>query len=349
MEKEIQIHLQQLGDTQLAAEALLRKFENVSLSAEDYHSLATFCFQAQCFEPLCFFITRKLQDGSFTPWGIFAAALSFSNEKMSTESPLWKALIEGARAENALSHLALFPEARGLDADIAKVQDLFFERAQNLKVESKKQMFEQLDFFKSQNLLSEEEALLSKMDFLFPEDKDLKQRKMDYLNRRAELARSDKKKAREVLLPNLSDDPEVQQMKIKIFEQMKLMIQKDASLAKDFALSHLMWNSGDLASELLTSKSELESSGLAISEQWLKVESLFQSRRYVELLAELDLITQKDRSPESTFAVAYWRAQALWGLKLPREAIEILEQLLAVRPQYLSAQTLLSEWREALS
>jgi tetratricopeptide (TPR) repeat protein len=354
VEKEIQTHLQQLGDVKIAAEALLRKFENVTLSAEDYHSLATFCFKASVFESLCQFITKKLQDGSFTPWGIFAAALQFSNEKIDPSSPLWQSVFEGAKSENGLFHLALFQPAAVLHDELRQIRAQLPARAEALKQESKKQWLEQVDFFKSQNLLQEEEDLLLRLEVLFPKDEDLRQKKVDFLNRRAERARSEKKKTRDILLPDISDEPEVQDLKLRIFEQMKELIQQDASLAKDFALSHLMWNSGDLASELLKSKSELAQKelakeGLTAAERWLKVESLFQSHRYAELLAELAQISALDPSPEATFALVYWKAQALWGLKKPQEAMGLLEQLLSVRPQYRSAQALLSEWREALS
>lgn len=349
MEKEIQTHLQQLGDVKLAAESLLRKFENVTLSAEDYHSLATFCFKASAFESLCLFMTQKLQDGSFTPWGIFAAALHSSTVKIDPENPLWQSFFEGAKTENGLPHLALFEPAMALHPELQRIRSQLPARAKALENESKRQMFEQVDFFKSQNLLQEEEDLLLKLEILFPQDEDLRHKKVDFLNRRAELARSEKKKVRELLLPDISDEGEVQALKIKIFEQMKDLIKQDASLAKDFALSHLMWNSGDLASELLKSKSDLAKEELALSERWLKVESLFQSHRYAELLGELNHISAVDASPETTFAVVYWKAQALWGLKKPQEAIGLLEQLLSVRPQYRSAQALLSEWREAFT
>lgn len=349
MEKEIQTHLQQLGDIKLAAEALLRKFENVILSAEDYHSLAIFCFKASALESLCLFMTKKLQDGSFTPWGVFAAALNFSEEKINSARPLWQAFLEGVKAENGLPNLALFEGSTQLHQELQLLRSEFPARATALKNEAKKQMFDQVDFFKSQNLLEEEEELLLKLEILFPKDEQLRQKKVDFLSRRAERARSEKKKIRDVLLPDLSDDLEIQSLKLKIFEQMKDLIQQDATLAKDFALSHLMWNSGDLASELLKSKIVLAKEELSPAERWLKVESLFQSHRYAELLLELVHISTKDPSPEAIFEVVYWKAQALWGLKKPQEAIGLLEQLLSVRPQYRSAQALLSEWREAFA
>ncbi|HRO68156.1 MAG TPA: hypothetical protein PL182_11375, partial [Pseudobdellovibrionaceae bacterium] len=69
--------------------------------------------------------------------------------------------------------------------------------------------------------------------------------------------------------------------------------------------------------------------------------------RLVELLHELarvELLQSEDS--ETFFATAYLRAQALWGLGQKHAAIEVMESLLASRPQYRSGLSLLSLWRE---
>jgi hypothetical protein len=50
--------------------------------------------------------------------------------------------------------------------------------------------------------------------------------------------------------------------------------------------------------------------------------------------------------PETTFAVSYLRAQALQGLGQHGSALEIMQSIVRVRPNYRSAHSLILEWTE---
>ena len=78
---------------------------------------------------------------------------------------------------------------------------------------------------------------------------------------------------------------------------------------------------------------------------WLTLELLIQCRRFVECLAAVDQVELSyAEDPESTFGAAYVRARALRGLGQTSLALEILQGIVNVRPNYRSAQTLIHEW-----
>src|SRR5690606_30020977 len=78
---------------------------------------------------------------------------------------------------------------------------------------------------------------------------------------------------------------------------------------------------------------------------WLRLEALLGCRRFIELLTELtNMEMALSHEPETFFATAYLRAQAFWGLGQKHNAIEVLEGLLASRPHYRAASSLLTLW-----
>ena len=78
---------------------------------------------------------------------------------------------------------------------------------------------------------------------------------------------------------------------------------------------------------------------------WLTLELMIQSRRFVDALsqaAHLEAAYAED--PDAAFAVTYARARALKGLGQVELAIDLLRSLIRVRPAYKSAQSLLMDW-----
>jgi hypothetical protein len=110
-------------------------------------------------------------------------------------------------------------------------------------------------------------------------------------------------------------------------------------MAFDFAVAAYMLESFEDALSLLSFSEETESL------IWFRMEVLLKCRRFVELLtdlAKIEILFAHD--PETFFATAYLRAQAMWGLGQKHTAIEVLEGLLAARPHYRAASALLSIW-----
>jgi hypothetical protein len=84
------------------------------------------------------------------------------------------------------------------------------------------------------------------------------------------------------------------------------------------------------------------------SVEWLFVEFYLCSRQYIhclEMLTKVESTYAQDA--ETPMAVAYAKAQAFYGLGQKVKGIEILRDIVTLRPSYRSADALLRKWEAA--
>ncbi|HEX4926005.1 MAG TPA: hypothetical protein VFV50_18070, partial [Bdellovibrionales bacterium] len=81
--------------------------------------------------------------------------------------------------------------------------------------------------------------------------------------------------------------------------------------------------------------------------QWLELDLLLETQRYVEVLQQADRLERKYSSdPDASFSAAYARAIALHGLGERTQATTLLEGIVKVRPTYRSAHSMLLKWKD---
>ena len=79
---------------------------------------------------------------------------------------------------------------------------------------------------------------------------------------------------------------------------------------------------------------------------WLHLDLLIYTRKFAESLSfiqDLDLKYHDDPLFYST--KIYYIAQCFWGLGDKNKAIELMENLIEIKPDYRLASSLLKEWR----
>ena len=202
-----------------------------------------------------------------------------------------------------------------------------------------------LEMFRSQHLKEDEGKTLDELKLLFPYDPEVIQALKAYKERVALDLVAQKSQSRfKSALPAFDFEehtPDEKKLLDLIERQMIRLGQKNPELAADFAMALYMMSNTDGALRVLDLAVE------NTSNEWLKAELLLKARRHIELINYLAHLERKYATdPETTFAALYLRAQALWGLNQKFTAIELIEGLLTVRPQYRSALALLEEWKE---
>lgn len=358
LESEIQALLVHHGQADLAADALLKKYENEKLTLPEFETFATFFLKAGFSASLINFILKKLDQPQSIPWGHFAEALF--QAVVAIEPEIKQALIEGAESQNQLTHLARSHQLDHFEEELIKQRDVrrksFTDKYQAIREE----FFQQLDVLKSQQLYQDEEKLLQKMKTLFPGDAKVDRATKDLRERRAADFIS-KQTPKEQRVPPVyyhePKDPETQimldQIEVAMRDLLKDPAEESISLAVDFAVSQLMWDNEDGAIHLLDQVLERlkkNHSKESVPTDWLRAEILLRGRKFVALLDHLTwLETAYANDPETVFSVQYLRAQALWGLNQKFTAIEIIEGLLQARPDYRTAHALLDQWKEELA
>lgn len=343
MEWEIQKALLEHGQSDLAADALLKKFAPQKLKLPRFQALATFLLHAGFYATLFDFILHKLNDGSDIPWAHFTEAIFLSVDTVPDE--IQRALLDGAAEKNGLGELSQTRMLDDFDPEIltyrAHRKSAFWERYQ----EKKGEYLRELELFQSQGLEEQAESLINQLLKAFPMDSEILAADTDMRRRQAakivaeELRPRNKKQQPLYHYEILDDETEALMKTIEL--QMQQLIAVDSGWAQDFALAHLFWDNFEGALRLL------EAAPQDWQVIWLRAEIMIRGRYFGELLEYLNqLEPQIEAEPESTFAIYYLRAQALWGLNERTLALTIMKSLVDVRPQYRSAHTLLDGWKE---
>jgi hypothetical protein len=353
LELKIQDYLQRLDSVELTADALVKELEYSTLNFSQFQTLARFLHSAGLHATLVDLVTRKLADGSFTPWAHYADSLVRSLKAVTPHNQIpiniAKNIVSGALSENALSELSRTKVLDAFETELPEEREKRRNLAQILRAHHRESILDQLQLLQSQQLFDQEEELLQQFQNEFPEDSALEPLWRDFKDRKAQAYlswRSERNPSRTnaFRFPPEVKDPEVEKAFKIVSSQMKALAQKDPALTADFALAHIFWDSQSEAAEILASESDLSAKG------WLRCEALVKSQRFVELLVLIEELQKLEHlDPEVSFACSYFRAQALWGLGKKIEALQMMEGVVQLRPQYRSASALLDEWKEQYS
>lgn len=343
VELEIQNLLNEIEDLDVVSDRLINFLESspTNLTSANISAVALFLNHAGRSQKLLQFVLRNIENKNFViPWPHFLEALSKVTAPLDEKTRL--ALLDGIREDQAEESAA---RSLSFSKNLPELQ----EHRQNRKyrfhkeyLANKRTLLEQLYTLRTQQLFEQEKILLQRLQRLYPGDDDVAQEVGEHRQRHAlEILQ---KRAPRIRAPKTEDlapsDPEVE----SALETLLLSLQEHATqipeLAFDFAIVAAMLERYDVALSLL---SHAENSP---SVDWLRLELLMRCRRFVELLSELTQVELKyAHEPETFFATAYLRAQALWGLGQKHNAIEVMEGLLSSRPHYRAASAILSLWR----
>lgn len=310
--------------------------------AADIQALANFLLHNGQYVELIQFVLKHLDNESFpVPWPYLLEAVAHSRAEI--DDDLADNLIEGidksdARSDASRSH-ALDLQMPSLKAERA---DRKLRAAKEYRRE-KDNLLEHLVTLRTQQLYEQEKQLLQRLQKMYPRDEDVVKEVLNHKQRYALEILA--KHSRITSSTTFDPGPEAEGTEALREACSKMLIhfgETHPEFAKDFAVAAAMLELWDAALALIPEPSLTAPHGA----DWMRLEILLGARRYLDLLHALGSIEQEHaREPETFFATAYLRAQALWGLGQKHQAIEVLESLLAARPQYRSGASLLNLWR----
>lgn len=257
---------------------------------------------------------------------------------------VFEALLKGMKKQGATE--SVFP-AKGLDKWDRRLGLLRNELVERKVLEQRKfkdNLLEKFWFLRSQRMSEQAGRVLRRLMELYPEDQELVKLKNEF----------DEQWARDVLASHAMDlhvqrldrtktspsSADEEMLKTFLSEGEKLILTK-RDIAPDLAYGFLFLGDYDRALEVLAW------APASAATDWLRCELMLESKRHIESLEALNRMEIKYISdPETTFAVSYLRAQALHGLGQHGSALEIMQSIVRVRPNYRSAHSLILEWTE---
>ncbi|MFN7730113.1 MAG: hypothetical protein ACK5P7_13220 [Bdellovibrio sp.] len=347
LELEIQSLLILHGNADGAARALSEKYRSSPLTLAQSELISTFFLHAGLSASLLDFLCGQIELGSPIPWGHFVEALAMADDRLDQE--ILTAMLQGAEEQSLGWHLARSHVMDSFGDSMTKERELRRRALNEKALHLKRELLLQIDTLRSQEMDEQEGRLLEKVLKMFPRDPQIQDQFTEHRSRKAlRLLESKMSKPDE---RNFEDyeaelDPESLQILQAIQGSMKTYCEEsgrqgavDPELKTDFGVAHMMWeNPNGTLSFVTPPESE--------SAIWLRLQALLRTRRYVELLADLvELEKTTSANPDATIAITYLRSQALWGLGRRFEAIDLMEGLVNIKPNYMAGVTLLAVWR----
>lgn len=342
IELEIYALLNETGDSAQVAERLIQNLESSEdiRTPENIEGMAAYLWNGGFYATLFDFVLRHLDDESYPiPWAYFIDAIGIVTPTLSDDART--ALKEGLVEEEAQEEAARSPAIDQLVDDGASWrQDRRYKIHKNF-LRGKKNYLDQLVTLRTQQLYEQEKELLGLLQKLYPGDEDVRRELQDHkqryaleiLARRTPLSRS----------YTIEEDklPADQQTVLScITSALKNAVIENPEMAYDGAVAAWMLDAYPEALEILELAPESD------AKNWFRLELLLLNRRFLELLQALAAVElHYAGEPETFFATAYLRAQAMWGMGQRHVAIEVLESLLSSKPHYRSGPSLLAQWR----
>jgi len=341
LEIDIRDLLNKEQDISLVVEKILKNISSDDVPFEDRLVGLNFAINAGYQLEVFNLLTNWFENSEKIPWAQLVRILS-SNNLRATDSVL-KNLFRGAKEQELLDQLVLSRDWDSWDSRFRSLRREYWQEKINSHKSKIEQMLEKLEYFQIHVMLDEERKILDKLTRMFPDDKELVEQMKNFKERWA----------REIISKTTavqynSDDMNNNDLEFSKDEMIIIDLMFEASFeigekkpesAYNLCITFYYLGLFEKALKILELASEGE------PKDWLRIELLYLSARYIDCLEEVNDVEQRYASdPESSFAAAYTRALALWELGQSTQAIELIKNIINVRPNYRSASSLLTEW-----
>jgi hypothetical protein len=343
LELEIRNLLLARASTRDIVDRLMARFSDPNFSPEDRRQTLAFAWNAGLYQHVIAHFPELLRTRKRIGWAWFAELVHKAKKSAGKE---WtEALLKGARRQNDAADLTL---CRSWDEKIPQIADWRKEVMRDRKEQMGRQrqvLFDKLAFFRNEQMAEEERRLLTLLRKMYPGDSEIDTLEAEFIERWARHVIT-KHSAGEHWLERtelLWDDAVLEAVR-PLFDEIRGLVEARPALTYDFAVALLMMDLEQFACELLPAVAKDPAT------DWLRAEALLRSHRYVDCLDHLTGLEMRYGGyPETAFAITYLRAQSYWGLGQNSRGVELLQTLVAVRPHYRSAASLLKQWQEGRS
>ncbi len=209
------------------------------------------------------------------------------------------------------------------------------------QIENKKQsLMKDLDFAKNQGLKEKRIEALNQLKKFFPNDKVVETAFQSEKEFRARHSYSKlvTKKEKQVYLKKEAATLNAEEIQ-SLFKTIKKHLKKNADTAYDFSVMFMEMDLpllGLKVIDLLKKKSQ--------KMLWYELSLSIEGQQFARALNTIAMIQKKKVTSDQSFSLLYYQALALYGLGNKADAIRIIKNILKIRPQFKSANSLLLEW-----
>lgn len=320
-------------------ERMSSRLYETQLPMNERRVIFAFAYNSGHFGKIMQHVPELLRLRSMIPWAFLVEILSRSKTRPGKD--VLEALVKGARRQDQVQDLIL---AHGYDRFLPVLNELrneVYKQREKEKVLQRQRLLDKIAFFRNEQLGDEEKRLIELMRKMYPQDPEVLKIQVEFEERWARHVIAKHGGVDMTITDHFepTPNPKFQEAMAPAFQEMKARALNHPHLAYDFAVALMMMEFELWALEIIREAPP------ELALDWLQADALLRSRRFVECLDHLSTLEGRyGGNPETSFAVTYLRAQALWGLKQPSRAQELIQSILSIRPGYRSASSLLKDW-----
>lgn len=344
LDDEIHIHLNQGHPPSFIAEWIYEK-----MIASDYEwseaNINTFCLfilkSGRCDLILYFFLKFHKDENLKIPPGflIWAIAKSFPAISKDLHKIVVSYLNEDMKrwVEASLTKLG-DSQWPGIRDHRKKLRDLNVQKQNKLR----KELIQKFELFSSQSLNEPAKNTIRKLEKIFPNDPEIARITLKFKEKDAENIFDKHRFKKSRLNTKPKPDPELTTAQEGLARFIRQELKKFAGFESDLVILCITLDMPELALELFSSP-EIINENI-----WLYMEVLLLNRRNLEILTLLPSLEKGYSHLADTFlACTFLRSLALWNLGEKNTAIEVLQTVVEIRPNYRSSDVLLAEWSQS--
>ena len=247
------------------------------------------------------------------------------------------------KKENQALSLFACEQWGDLSPEFQQLSQVYLQDMEEKNLSKEKELLEQLAFVQAQDLVLEEEEIISKLLLINPSNEEYKKFE-EALKEKKALLTIQEQKNRAVKKDSLSDydlnlnlDDIAGDWLSEVFKTAK----KDKSQVKNLALFLYFSHCPAKALELL----EIHIS--RVSDYWFYLEWCLETKQNTKGLELIQQLTLKTKQTEaSLIPLLYIKAQFLYALGRKSQAVEYLQVISQFKPDYKNSEYLLNEWSQ---
>lgn len=216
-----------------------------------------------------------------------------------------------------------------------KIKELNKQRLDKIR----RELVHKFELFSSQNLVEPAKVAIRKLEKVFPRDPEVAKITLKFKEKHAEDVFDKHKFKRSRLDLKSKPDPEVNNAREGLALYIKQEIASFSGFEADLVIMCITMELNQLALELFHNTALIE------KYIWLYLEVLLLNGRNLEVLNLLPVIEKNySHLPDTFLACTFLRSLALWNLGERNTAIEVLQSVVDIKPNYRSSDILLAEW-----
>lgn len=313
------------------------------VSESERQSIFSFGLNAGLYQQMLANFVEVFHEKTPTPWSHFLVLI----DKLKIKPPpeIIESVIKGARRQDRIENLSLSHSWDLLDPRFSQMR-IEVEKVRKQRFSDKKQiLLDKIEFYRNQRMAEEERRAIRVLLKMFPDD-PMVQGEFDQFQKqwaRDVVARNIDESRENRIFHNPKIDTQLRKTAKILVDAMLVEAQQKPHTSYNLAIGLKMMGLPDLGLRVLAFADNNWAS------EWLAIELLIDCGRFVDCLnAVHELELEYSHDPETTFAATYARAKALFGLGQRGPAIDLLQSIVNVRPNYRSAFTLMTEWAQEL-